>query len=90
MNCNYVLKHLIQIQELNFKRLKTSSSLPDVCVEGATVAVGEAEAKSMRGNHFRFNCSTVLIQYRTMLSLHLKIRKWSMLWSNVHVSIYIN
>lgn len=66
MNCNYVLKRLIQIQEFNFKRLKTSSSLPDVCVEGAIVAIGEAEAKSMKGDHFRFNCSNVLIQYISM------------------------
>lgn len=88
MNCYYVLKRLIQIQELNFEWLKIS--LPDVCAEAVVEAVVKAEAKSMKENHFRFNCSTVLIQYRTMLSLHLNNRKWSMLWSNVHVSIYIN
>lgn len=43
---------MIQIKELNFEWLKTSSSLLDVCAEDATVAVGEVEAKSKKGNHF--------------------------------------
>lgn len=51
MNCYYVLKRLIQIQELNFEWLKIS--LPDVCAEAVVEAVVKAEAKSMKENHFR-------------------------------------